>query len=124
MQSSTRARQESSNPSWRTGQPRGAGTAAGPPGERRPEIALAQAREQSANAEQRVVRQRALKSQGVVTAADSERVELEYREAELSLRKAQRDYDLTVVVAPFGGVVTVGLPARSAWSSPVTRFSE
>ena len=30
-----------------------------------------------------------------------------YREAELALQKAQRDYDLTRVVAPFGGVVTV-----------------
>jgi RND family efflux transporter MFP subunit len=30
---------------------------------------------------------------------------MEFREAELSLQKAQRDYDLTRVVAPFGGVV-------------------
>jgi RND family efflux transporter MFP subunit len=69
-------------------------------------IALDQAREKFTNAQQMVVRQRALKSQGFVTAADSERVELEYREAELGLKKAQRDYDLTIVVAPFGGVVT------------------
>jgi RND family efflux transporter MFP subunit len=53
-----------------------------------------------------VARQRALKTAGVVTQADSERVELEFREAELALQKAQRDYDLTRVVAPFGGVVT------------------
>jgi RND family efflux transporter MFP subunit len=48
---------------------------------------------------------------GVVTVADSERVELEFREAELGLQKAQRDYDLTRIVAPFGGVIT-GRAAR------------
>ena len=51
-------------------------------------------------------RQRALKTAGVVTQADSERVELEFREAELALQKAQRDFDLTRIVAPFAGVVT------------------
>ena len=56
-------------------------------------------------------RQRALKTAGVVTQADSERVELELRSAALALQKAQRDYDLTRVVAPFEGVVT-GRSAR------------
>jgi RND family efflux transporter MFP subunit len=70
------------------------------------EIALAQAREQAANAGQRVERQRALTSAGVVTRADSEQVEFEHRAADLTLRKAQRDYDLTRIVAPFDGVVT------------------
>jgi RND family efflux transporter MFP subunit len=42
----------------------------------------------------------------VVTRADSEQVEFEHRAAELTLRKAQRDYDLTRIVAPFDGVVT------------------
>jgi membrane fusion protein (multidrug efflux system) len=70
------------------------------------EIALAQAREQAANAVQRVERQRALTTAGVVTRADSEQVEFENRAAELALRKAQRDYDLTRIVAPFAGVVT------------------
>jgi RND family efflux transporter MFP subunit len=70
------------------------------------EIALAQAKEQAANAGQRVERQRALSSAGVVTRADSEQVEFEHRAAELTLRKAQRDYDLTRIVAPFAGVVT------------------
>jgi RND family efflux transporter MFP subunit len=58
-----------------------------------------------------VERQRALKVAGVVTQADSERVEFEHRDAALSLRKAQRDYDLTRIFAPFGGVVTAR-PAR------------
>lgn len=70
------------------------------------EIALAQAREKAANAAQRVERQRALATAGVVTRADSEQVEFEHRDAELALRKAQRDYDLTRITAPFAGVVT------------------
>ena len=70
------------------------------------EIALAQARDRAANASQRVDRQRALATAGVVTRADSEQVEFEHRDAELALRKAQRDYDLTRILAPFDGVVT------------------
>jgi len=70
------------------------------------EIALAQARERAANDSQRVERQRALATAGVVTRADSEQVEFEHRAADLALRKAQRDYDLTRIVAPFDGVVT------------------
>lgn len=70
------------------------------------EIALAQAKEKAADALQRVERQRALATAGVVTRADSEQVEFEHRAAELALRKAQRDYDLTRITAPFAGVVT------------------
>ncbi len=70
------------------------------------EIALAQARDRHANATVQAERQRALKTAGVVTQADSERVELDLREAALTLQKAQRDYDLTRILAPFGGVVT------------------
>jgi multidrug efflux system membrane fusion protein len=74
-------------------------------------IALDQAQEKFDNTHQQVERQRALKTAGVVTTADSERVESEHREALLGLRKAQRDYDLTRIVAPFPGVVT-GRTAR------------
>jgi membrane fusion protein, multidrug efflux system len=74
-------------------------------------IALDQAQEKFENTRQSVERQRALKTAGVVTTADSERVEFEHREAMLELRKAQRDYDLTRIVAPFTGVVT-GRTAR------------
>lgn len=70
------------------------------------EIALAQAKEKLARTKQTLDRQRALTTAGVVTQADSEQVEFEYREAELALRKAQRDFDLTRITAPFGGVVT------------------
>jgi len=69
-------------------------------------IALAQARDRHADAAVQAERQRALKTAGVVTQADSERVELELRSATLALQKAQRDFDLTRIVAPFAGVVT------------------
>ena len=74
-------------------------------------IALAQAEDKFANTKQSVERQRALKAAGVVTVADSERVEFEHREAVLRLRQAQRDLELTRIVAPFAGVVT-GRKAR------------
>jgi RND family efflux transporter MFP subunit len=74
-------------------------------------IALAQAEEKFANTRQSVERQRALKAAGVVTVADSERVEFEHRDALLRLRQAQRDLELTRIVAPFAGVVT-GRKAR------------
>jgi membrane fusion protein, multidrug efflux system len=75
------------------------------------EIALAQAREKVARTSQNAERQRSLTTAGFATQADSEQVEFEYREAELGLRQAQRDFDLTRIVAPFGGVVT-SRPAR------------
>jgi RND family efflux transporter MFP subunit len=74
-------------------------------------IALAQADEKATVTRLMVERQRALKVAGVVTQADSERVEFEHREAVLALRKAQRDFDLTAIAAPFAGVVT-GRTAR------------
>ena len=74
-------------------------------------IALAQAEAKLANSRQVVERQRALKIAGVTTQAESERVELEHREALLALRQAQRDLDLTRITAPFAGVVT-GRKAR------------
>jgi RND family efflux transporter MFP subunit len=74
-------------------------------------IALAQARDRHGDATVQAERQRKLKTAGVVTQADSERVELDLRAATLALQKAQRDYDLTRIVAPFGGVVT-GRSAR------------
>lgn len=70
------------------------------------EIALAQAREKLDRATRMAERQRALTTAGYATRADSEQVEFDHREAELGLRKAQRDFDLTRIVAPFPGVVT------------------
>jgi membrane fusion protein, multidrug efflux system len=74
-------------------------------------IALNQARERLENTRQNLERQRALKAAGVVTQADSERVEFEHRETVLALAKAQRDYDMTLITAPSSGVVT-GRTAR------------
>ena len=51
-------------------------------------------------------RSRELAKSGGVTAADSEDVATTYREAELALRNAQRDVDLTRVTAPFAGAIT------------------
>jgi membrane fusion protein, multidrug efflux system len=74
-------------------------------------IALEQAKNRHDNAVVQAERQRALKTAGVVTQADSERVELELREGVLALRKAQRDFDLTRIVSPFDGAIT-GRTAR------------
>ena len=70
------------------------------------EIALAQAQEKFTNTGLSLDRQRSLRAAGVVTQADSERVEFEHREAGLGLRQAQRDLELTRITAPFAGVVT------------------
>ena len=70
------------------------------------EIALGQAREKFINTRQMVERQRELTAARAGTEAESERVEFEHRAAALALRKAQRDYELTRIVAPFPGVVT------------------
>jgi RND family efflux transporter MFP subunit len=70
------------------------------------EIALAQAEVGQANAEQQVVRIRALTSSGAATVADSEAAEFRFREAGLMLRKARREAELTRITAPFAGIVT------------------
>jgi membrane fusion protein, multidrug efflux system len=74
-------------------------------------IALDQAQEKFNNSRQVLERQRSLKTAGIITEADSERVEYEHRAVMLELRKAQRDYELTRIVAPFAGLVT-GRTAR------------
>ncbi|MBA3317946.1 MAG: efflux RND transporter periplasmic adaptor subunit [Gemmatimonadales bacterium] len=74
-------------------------------------IALAQSNDRHDNAVVQAKRLRALRLAGLVSQSDSERVELELREAVLTLKKARRDFDLTRIVAPFGGVVT-GRSAR------------
>lgn len=51
-------------------------------------------------------RARALTRSGGTTAADSEQVEFQLREADIARRRAQRDLDLTRVTAPFDGVIT------------------
>jgi RND family efflux transporter MFP subunit len=54
-------------------------------------------------------RTRLLKKGGGATAADSEQVEFQLRQADVQRRKAQRDVELTRITAPFAGVVTARL---------------
>ena len=54
-------------------------------------------------------RTRLLKKGGGATAADSEQVEFQLRQADVQRRKAQRDVELTRVSAPFAGIVTARL---------------
>ena len=54
-------------------------------------------------------RTRLLKKGGGATAADSEQVEFQLRQADVQRRKAQRDVELTRVSAPFAGVITARL---------------
>ena len=75
------------------------------------EIALARAREAADIATRTLTRIRALAESGLSAPADSELARSTATQAELSLRQAQRDFDLTQVRAPFSGLVT-SRPAR------------
>jgi RND family efflux transporter MFP subunit len=70
------------------------------------EIALAQAKETIENESRVVHRSRELSRTGAITVADSEQAETRMHQAEIALRKAQRDLELTRIAAPFAGVVT------------------
>jgi len=70
------------------------------------EIALANAEASYDNLARVAARARALTKSGGSTAADSEQVEFQLRQAEIARRKARYDLDLTRVLAPFDGVVT------------------
>lgn len=70
------------------------------------EIALANADAAYDNLTRVAARARALTKSGGTTAADSEQVEYQLRQADIGRRKARRDLDLTRVVAPFAGLIT------------------
>ncbi len=70
------------------------------------EIARDRAQVQFDRARAALNRSREFAKAGGVTPADSEEVATVFREAELALRHAQRDVELTRVNAPFAGVVT------------------
>jgi RND family efflux transporter MFP subunit len=70
------------------------------------DIALAAAEAARDNANRAAVRARALTKSGGITQADSEQAEFQFRQTEISLRKARRDLELTRIIAPFAGVVT------------------
>jgi RND family efflux transporter MFP subunit len=69
-------------------------------------IALERARTQSENAQRILLRARSLAESGYVSRVDSEQARFEAEQADLAVRKAQRDLDLTRVAAPFAGVIT------------------
>jgi len=78
------------------------------------EIALASAEAAFDNLSRMATRARTLTKSGGSTAADSEQVEFQLRQADIARRKARRDVELTRIVAPFAGVVTsrVARPSR------------
>ena len=70
------------------------------------EIALASADAAYENLGRVANRARALMKSGGTTVADSEQVEFQLRQADITRRKARHDLELTRVTAPFEGVVT------------------
>ena len=70
------------------------------------EIALASAVAQLENLERVAARARTLTKFSGATVADSEQVEFQLRQANIAVRKARRDLELTRVAAPFNGVVS------------------
>jgi RND family efflux transporter MFP subunit len=74
------------------------------------EISLASAEASYENLTRMATRARTLTKSGGSTAADSEQVEFQLRQADIARRKTRRDVELTRIAAPFGGIVT----ARSA----------
>jgi RND family efflux transporter MFP subunit len=70
------------------------------------EIALARAQDSLDIMQRTAARTRELARGGGVTAADSEAAESGLHQAELNLRQARRDLELTRVVTPFAGVVS------------------
>jgi RND family efflux transporter MFP subunit len=77
------------------------------------EIALASAEATYDNLNRMASRSRTLTKSGGSTAADSEQVEFQLRQADIARRKARRDVELTRIVAPFGGIITARLARPS-----------
>jgi RND family efflux transporter MFP subunit len=73
------------------------------------EIALANADATSDHLARVAERARTLTRSGGTTAADSEQVEFQLRQAGIARRKARRDVELTYVTAPFNGVISARL---------------
>lgn len=82
------------------------------------QIALASAQEKVASDTRLAIRVRQLTPVGGSTPADSEAVESQLREAQLGLRQAERDLDLTRVVAPFAGVVSARFARQGRLAVP------
>lgn len=82
------------------------------------ELAVAQTEATYENAGRLVNRARAMTKFGGTTVADSEQVEFQYQQAEISRRKAKRDLELTRITAPFAGVVTARYARAGRYVSP------
>ena len=78
-------------------------------------IALAGAQASYESLTRVAARTRLLKKGGGATAADSEQVEFQLRQAEIDRRKAERDVALTRITAPFAGVVTARMARPSRY---------
>jgi RND family efflux transporter MFP subunit len=78
-------------------------------------IALAGAQAAYESLTRVAARTRMLKKGGGATAADSEQVEFQLRQAEVARSKAQRDLALTRIAAPFAGIVTARLARPSRY---------
>lgn len=70
------------------------------------ELALGRAKEAHAAAVRLAERSRQLLTAGGATTAEAEDAETALRQADLALRQAQRDLELTRVTAPFDGIVS------------------
>jgi RND family efflux transporter MFP subunit len=70
------------------------------------QIAVASAHERLERARGALTRARLLATSGSVTGVDSEQIAGEFRQAELTVDRAEHDLVLTRVTAPFDGVVT------------------
>lgn len=82
------------------------------------EIALANAEAAYDNHVLIAARARSLTRSGGTTAADSEQVEFQLRQAEIARRQARRDMELTLVTAPFNGVVSARAVRPSRFVAP------
>ncbi len=82
------------------------------------DIAVAQAKEAFENAGRILERQRVLAESGFVAPSDSELASTAVQHAALALRQAERNRDLTRIVAPFAGAVTARMARPRRLVSP------
>ena len=85
---------------------------------REQEIALANAEAALENQVLVTTRTRALTSTGGATVADSQQAEFQLRQAEITRQSARRELELTLVTAPFAGVVSARAVRPSRFVSP------
>lgn len=82
------------------------------------ELALARAREERAKAAREAERYRQLLAAGGATTVEAEDAATALRQADLAVRQAERELELTRVVAPFDGVVSARWARRGRLAAP------